>query len=94
MIERGAANDVHGVGARKENRQRHSFISPPPALTRTDSVQHALRNNALLSPFVGGTPKMASTSLMNDRFGHTLPRIIILTEACSLACSSFPVHDQ
>ena len=60
-----------------------SFVSPPPTRlrerresSRGEAVQHVLRNNALLSPFVVGTPfqpnlttESAETTFLDDTAG-------------------------
>jgi hypothetical protein len=62
---RGEKDPHTAAAAKSRNRQRLSFASPPPNLSRTVSMQDALRSNALLSPFVGGggTPPAQPTTL-------------------------------
>jgi len=52
---------------RSKRDRRFALISPPPAVSRSaaESVQNTLRNNTLLSPFVGGTPNVGPPPLLH-----------------------------
>ena len=59
------AGTAGSVRSRRE--RRFALTSPPPTVSRSaaESVQNTLRNNTLLSPFVGGTPSVGPPPLLH-----------------------------